>query len=263
MKNRLLVSMVALSLLLSMKDAHPQASEITSDGIGSLMQHCFENRLFNGVILIAKGDSIIFQNTYGNAVMEWNITHTMNTKFRIASCTKQFTAMLILQLVVQGKLSLTEPISTYIPQFHKPSADSINIHQLLSHTSGAPSWRNITESYNEYWYTDFSLDDILVFFENSHLITQPGSKFKYGSIGYVLLVAIIENITHMSYEEALSEIILKPLKMNNSGILNVYEQKKITLLPMKILIFPIMFQNIIILLMHWEQAVWFQLPMTC
>jgi len=199
---------------------------ISEEKVNALMEHCHENRLFNGVVLMAKGDSVLYQESYGYAVMEWDIPHTIDTKFRIASCTKQFTSMLIMQLHEEGKLDLKIPISQYLPNFKNPIADSINIHQLLSHTSGAPRWESLAEENPEYWYSDVSIEDILEYFRNSTLEFKPGKRFKYGSIGYELLAAIIESVTHESYEEALYRRILKPVGMENSGMHNPYELKK-------------------------------------
>ncbi len=202
-----------------------QNSRLVSS-IDSLLDHCHNNRLFNGVALVAQGDSVLFESTYGYAVMEWDIPLTIDTKFRIASCTKQFTAMLIMQLVAEKKIQLHVPIATYLPEIKNSIVDSISIHHLLSHTSGLPSWKKLANGDLSYWYSDISKNDIMTKLESSKLAFSPGSRFQYGSIGYPLLSVIISSIDKSPYPEVLNQRILQPLAMNNSGYNQIYELKK-------------------------------------
>src|SRR5688572_9122032 len=94
---------------------------------------------FNGSVLIAEKGKVIYKKGFGLADMEWNIPNQPDTKHRLGSITKQFTAVLIMQLVEQGKLKLDVPISTYVPDYPKKNGDVITIHQLITHTSGIPN----------------------------------------------------------------------------------------------------------------------------
>jgi len=91
---------------------------------------------FNGSVLIAHEGEIIYKNGFERANMEWDIPNKSDTKFRLASITKPFTAILIMQLVADGKLELHEPISSYLPNYPKKNGDQITIHHILTHTSG-------------------------------------------------------------------------------------------------------------------------------
>ena len=95
---------------------------------------------FNGSVLVAEKGKVIYKKGFGLADMEWNIPNQPATKHRLGSITKQFTAMLIMQLVEQGKLKLDVPISTYLPDYPKKNGDVITLHHLLTHSSGIPNY---------------------------------------------------------------------------------------------------------------------------
>src|SRR5437899_13065241 len=108
------------------------------DKLDKLMGAYSENGQFNGSVLVAQKGKIIYKNVFGLANREWNIPNQADTKHRLGSITKQFTSMLILQLVQQGKIKLDVSISTYLPDYPKSNGDAITIHHLLTHTSGIP-----------------------------------------------------------------------------------------------------------------------------
>jgi CubicO group peptidase (beta-lactamase class C family) len=151
------------------------------------------------------------------ANIEWAIANAPDTKFRLGSLTKQFTAMLIMQLVEGGKLKLEGKITGYLTDYPKATGDKITINHLLTHTSGIPNYTGLpafqeTLSRNPYKPTDFikQFSDLLLEFE-------PGSRFAYSNSGYFLLGVLIEKVTGKTYENVLQESIFKPLQMNNTG----------------------------------------------
>ncbi len=174
---------------------------------------------FNGSILVSKSGDVIFKKGYGSANMEWDIPNQTDTKFRIASVTKQFTAMLIMQMVAEAKLALDVPISTYLPTFPKEKGDKINIHHLLTHSSGVPNYTSFS-NYREVMRDPLKPIEIIEIFADSLLQFSPGERFSYSNSGYVLLGNIIEEVSGKSFEEVLKEKILIPLKMTNSGVDN-------------------------------------------
>ena len=95
---------------------------------------------FNGSVLVARQGQILYQRGFGLANMEWNIPNEVNTKFEIASMTKQFTALLILQFVNEGKIKLDGHLSEYLPYYRKDTGNRVTIAELLSHTSGIPNF---------------------------------------------------------------------------------------------------------------------------
>lgn len=98
---------------------------------------------FGGTVLVAKNGNIIYKKAFGMADMEWNVPNTIHSRFKIASLTKQFTAVCILQLQEMGKLTLQDKLSKYFPDF--PKGDSVTIHMMLNHTSGIVGFTNLPE----------------------------------------------------------------------------------------------------------------------
>ncbi len=148
--------------------------------------------------------------------MEWNIPNTADTKFRVGSVTKQFTAMLIMQLVEEGKLKLDAPVTTYIPDYPKDKGDKITIHHLLTHTSGIHNYTDLP-TFGDIMRNPESPEDLVKSFWDLPLDFEPGAKFNYSNSGYILLGYIIEKVTGKSYEDVLKEKIFEPLGMKNSG----------------------------------------------
>ncbi len=183
--------------------------------IQEYMQILEESGQFNGSILVAQDDDIIVSQGYGFANFEHEISNTSETKFRLASITKQFTATAALILQNQGKLELKEKISSYLPG-SPVEWEKVTVHHLLNHTSGIPEH---TDSLN--WNTTgrekHSKQKIIDLFKNKPLNFQPGERFDYSNSGYILLGALIEKVSALSYEEFLNKNIFKPLGMNNTG----------------------------------------------
>ena len=131
--------------------------------------------LFNGAALVADHGQVIFKKGYGLANMEWNIPDAPDTKFRLGSITKQFTATLILQLAEQGKIDLTAPISRYLPDYPKGPGDRITIHELLNHTSGIPGYTELPEFGAKSRETSKPAD-FIAFFANRELLLNPAQS---------------------------------------------------------------------------------------
>lgn len=186
------------------------------DKLDELIKTYAEYGKFNGSVLVAEQGEVIYKNGFGMANMEWEIPNTSSTKFRLASVSKQFTAMLIMQLVAENTLDLHTPISRYLPNYPKDKADQITLHHLLTHTSGIPN-EDVDGNLKH------SPDDLVHVFKNLELDFTPGDRFKYSNSGYVLLGLIIEKVTGERYEEVLKKKIFEPLQMTNSGYDNNHE----------------------------------------
>ncbi|MBA3694518.1 MAG: serine hydrolase [Acidobacteria bacterium] len=172
---------------------------------------------FNGAALVAENGKVIYKKGLGLANMEWNIPNETDTKFRLGSITKQFTAALILQLVEQGKIKLDGNVSDYLPDYRKDVGDRVTIHHLLTHTSGIPSYTNQPRFFEDVSRNPFVVADFVKKYTSGDLEFEPGSKFSYNNSGYFLLGAIIEKVTGKPYEQVLKENILDPLGMKNTG----------------------------------------------
>jgi CubicO group peptidase (beta-lactamase class C family) len=170
---------------------------------------------FSGSILIAhKGDMLVSKG-YSLANREHGVPNTPQTKFRLGSVTKQFTAMTILILQNQSKLQVQDPISRVLPDC--PGAwERVTIHHLLNHTSGIPEH---TDRLN--WETTgrspLTIQGIIDLFKDQPLDFQPGANHRYSNSGYILLGQIVEQVSGMSYEAFLKEHIFEPLGMENTG----------------------------------------------
>ncbi len=165
---------------------------------------------FNGAIFIARDGTILISKGYGYADRSRMSPITPQTKFRIGSNTKQFTAMALLMLQDRGRLDVQDKICKYIPDCPEAWKD-ITIHQLLTHTSGIPDY------ISTFFWSDTPKEEIIVAMKNKPLNFKPGEKYDYSNTGYMLLGEIIEQASGMSYGEFLHENIFAPLNMTNSG----------------------------------------------
>jgi len=172
---------------------------------------------FNGSALVADNGKVIYKKGLGLANMEWNIPNAPDTKFRLGSITKQFTATLILQLVEQGKIKLDGKLIDYLPEYRKDTGAKVTIHNLLSHTSGIPSYTSLPGFFQNVSRNPFTVDDFIKKYASGDLEFEPGTKFVYDNSGYFLLGAIIEKVTGKPYEQVLKENIFDPLGMKNTG----------------------------------------------
>ena len=188
-----------------------------ADKIDQLLRKYVAYNAFNGAALVAENGKVIFKKGYGYANFEWDIPNAPDTKFRLGSITKQFTSMLIMQLVQEGKLRLDEKVSEVLSDYPKEQGEKITIHDLLTHTSGIPNYTDFPGYPTEIMKNTFSPLELVKLFENKPLEFKPGSKFSYSNSGYILLGYIIEKVTGKPYEEVLRENIFNPLGMKNSG----------------------------------------------
>jgi CubicO group peptidase (beta-lactamase class C family) len=185
--------------------------------IEDLLTKYHEYGQFNGSVLVGSDGEVVYSGGFGMANMEYDIPNSPNTKHRIGSITKQFTAALILQLVEEGKLELDKPISAYLPNYEGPAADVVTIHHLLNHSSGIPSYTSFPAFFQEQSRDPFTPVEFVKTFSDSVLQFTPGEKFAYNNSGYFLLGHIIEEVTGKSYEQVLQERILAPLDMKDTG----------------------------------------------
>ncbi|MCX6286167.1 MAG: serine hydrolase [Bacteroidetes bacterium] len=157
---------------------------------------------FSGAVLVARNDSIILHKGYGLANREWNVQNTADTKFRIASNTKQFTAAAILQLEDQGKLSLDDKLSKYFTGFSY--GDTVTIHMLLTHSSGIRDFFEL-EPFRDIRPLSISKDSLVALVKRQLFNFLPGKDIGYSNSGYYLLGLIIEKCSGQSYEDYLTD----------------------------------------------------------
>ena len=182
--------------------------------------------LFSGSILVAQGDHIIFQKAYGYSNKAENKKSNIQTAFGLGSTTKTFTAVAIAQLYEQGKLDFSDPLSKFIPEYPKDIADQVTIHHLLTHTSGLeyddydPFYYETQEAKNIDELLDIQLKYIDHMNEDRRSNFTVLNKFDYSNANYILLGAIIERISGLSYAEYMESNILKPVGMSHTIVDN-------------------------------------------
>jgi len=164
--------------------------------------------------LIAKNGKVIYRKAFGKANLELNVAMKPENVFELGSITKQFTAVAILMLLQQGKLSLEDDLSKYLPDYPM-HGKKISIHQLLNHTSGIKSYTDMP-SFIKMARTDMSPTELINIFKNEAMDFDPGTQWKYNNSGYILLGYIIEKASGQTYADFIEEQIFKKLGMSHS-----------------------------------------------
>lgn len=170
---------------------------------------------FSGAVLVARDGRILLDQGYGPANREWNIPNDGDTKFRLGSLTKQFTAVAIMLLNQQGKVDLDAPIKTWLPQ--APAAwDAVTTRHLLSHTAGIPNFTAF-DDYETLKTRPATTAELIARFSDRPLDFAPGTRFAYSNSGYVLLSAIVEAASGQTYADFVTANLFVPLGMTDSG----------------------------------------------
>jgi len=175
---------------------------------------------FNGTVLLSQQGKILFSKSYGLDGAEISSQLTDHSSFNLASVSKQFTAMGVVILNDQSMLSYKDKVSDYIPElsYYK----GITIQHLLHHTSGLPDYMEQTAK-NRSDADIFTISEMITLYKSNHpnLNFEPGTKFKYSNVGYVLLAEIIERVSGSSFQNFMADNIFKPLHMNDTQIFNL------------------------------------------
>lgn len=176
-------------------------------------------------VLVAQKGRIVYHKAFGMANLELGVPLQPDHVLRIGSVTKQFTAVAILQLVEQGKLSLQDELTKFIPDY-PTQGKRIIVEHLLTHTSGIKSYTGMKEWDPATHRKDFTPTELVDYFKNQPMDFDPGEQWEYNNSGYVLLGVIIEKVSGQTYAEYLDEHIFKPL-----GMKHTYYDVSTTLIP--------------------------------
>ncbi len=173
------------------------------------------NKDFMGSVLIASGNEVLFSKGYGAANLEWGVDNSPQTKFRLGSLTKQFTAVAILILEERGVVSVDDFIHRHMS--HAPVTwKNIKIFHLLTHAHGIPNYTQFPEFAAITTFKKTPLEQVQLFIDKP-LDFEPGGQYVYNNSGYVLLGYLIELLTGQTYETFIKENIFMPLEMHDSG----------------------------------------------
>jgi CubicO group peptidase (beta-lactamase class C family) len=182
--------------------------------MAAYLEAYLETGFFMGSVLVARAGKVLLSQGSGMANLEHGVANSPQTKFRLGSVTKQFTAVAILQLQEQGLLKVNSPISTYLPDY--PQGGLITVHHLLTHTAGIPNYTSFPD-YVQKQRTAMTLDEIITWFSDKPLEFAPGKRYSYSNSGYTLLTKLIEAVSGQPYAGYLQHHIFEPLGMNDSG----------------------------------------------
>jgi CubicO group peptidase (beta-lactamase class C family) len=187
-----------------------------SQTIDNYMNDIVSAGWFQGAILVARDGQLVISKGYGMADAEHGMPNTAQTRFRLASVTKQFTAAAIVILQARGKLNLQDAICAYLPDC--PDAwRGITILHLLTHTSGLPNYTDFS-SYEPSQMQPATPDELIARFRDLPLLYTPGTIYSYENSDYVLLGRIVEQVSGQSYADFLRDAIFTPLQMRDSGV---------------------------------------------
>lgn len=190
-------------------------SQVLTAEFDKLLQETFKPGGPGAAVLVAKKDQVIYQKAFGMANLELDVPLKPGHVFRIGSITKQFTCAAIMQLEEQGKLSLQDDLTKFIPDY-PTQGKKITVEHLLTHTSGIKSYTGMKEWDDEVRRKDFTVSALIDYFKNQPMDFEPGTKYQYNNSGYILLGFIIEKVSGQTYAEYVSEHFFKPLGMKNS-----------------------------------------------
>ena len=203
---------IIIPLLFSLAIVGTYASPVPQEKISEVIT---DSKLSGSLIVTRRGETV-FSGSYGMANVEHNVPNTLQTKFRIGSISKQFTAMAVFILSDNDLLDIENPIGSYIEGLPE-SWNGLTIRQLLTHTSGLmhPLAR---PEFLEEMSIAATIDETLEKFYDEPLLFEPGSDFNYSGVGYSLLAKLIEEVSGLEYGEYLKEEIFHPLHMFDSGV---------------------------------------------
>ncbi|MCI0392650.1 MAG: beta-lactamase family protein [Acidobacteria bacterium] len=182
--------------------------------INEVLEKTFKPNEPGAAVIVVKDGKVVLRKGYGLANVELGVPIEPDMVFRIGSVTKQFTAVSILMLMEQGKLSLTDEITRFLPDY-PTQGHKITIEHLLIHTSGIKSYTSLPE-WRPQWRKDVTLKEMIDVFKDKPMEFTPGERWNYNNSAYVLLGAIIEKSSGQSYADFVEKNIFAPLGMKRS-----------------------------------------------
>jgi len=211
-----MIAACALALGSSAAAAQPADPAAVKARLAEVASSYAPDHAFMGAVLVVRGETVLLDQGYGKADLGWGIDNGPDVKFRIGSLTKQFTAALVLLFQQDGKLSIADPVTHYLPDAPKAWA-AITLAQLLGQTSGIADFTD-DKTFPVWSMTPHTPAEKLAFIGAKPLEFEPGSKFEYSNSNYEVLGAVIEKVSGKAYGDLLSERLFRPLGMNDTGL---------------------------------------------
>jgi CubicO group peptidase (beta-lactamase class C family) len=208
-------ALTAVTLIGSLSHSLPAVGQANVARMRQIVQSYVDAKQFMGTVLVVRGRQTLIDSGYGYANLEWQVSNTPETKFRLGSITKQFTAASILLLEERGKLRTEDLIKQHMPD--APAAwDHITIANVLNHTSGIPSFTEFAD-YPAHEVTTMTPKELVAWFRDKPLDFPAGEKWHYSNSGYALLGYIVEQASGQTYQEFLQQNLFTPLGMTSTG----------------------------------------------
>lgn len=201
--------------LLNVSTYAQQLSKLDEQFVDSVMGANYKSGEPGAVLLIAKKGQPVFRKAYGLANLEFNVNNKPEYVFRIASMSKQFTAVCVLKLAQEGKLNLQDDIKKYLPDYNTHGRH-ITIENLLTHTNGINDFASKKEFPAQAILIQ-SPKELMNSFMNDSLTFEPGTDWGYSNSGYVVACLIVEKVSGMSLSEYRSQYIFNPLEMSHTN----------------------------------------------
>ncbi len=198
--------------------AAPAQLEPLGQSIDHYLNDIVNSGWFQGAVLVAHNGKVIISKGYGMADAAHGRLNSAQTRFRLASVTKQFTSAAIMILQARDQLNVQDAICTHLPDCPDAWRD-VTIQNLLTHTSGLPNYTDFM-SYEPSQMQAATPEQLIARFRNEPLLYPPGTTYFYENSDYVLLGRIIEQVSGQSYADFLHDAIFAPLNMHDSGVAN-------------------------------------------
>lgn len=209
-----LVLLISSSALLAPAQPARVSDANLATSINAMLEKTYRSDAPGAAVIVVREGKVLFRKGYGKANLELGVPVEPDMIFRLGSVTKQFTAVAVLMLAEQGKLSLDDDITKFLPDY-PTKEQKITIEQLLSHTSGIKSYTSLPEWFSQ-WRKDIPLGELIALFKDKPMDFAPGERWAYSNSAYVLLGAVIEKASGQTYREFIEKNIFAPLGMTHS-----------------------------------------------
>jgi len=208
---------VALLLWITMSPPTTARAERLPEKLDAIAAEAFAKDAPGGTVIVVMDGKTLLRKGYGMADLELGVAAKPEMVFRVASMTKQFTAVAILQLVREGKVKFDDPLSKYVPSF--PGADAITVEHLLTHTSGIMSY-NDARGYRDTIREDKTPMQLVEGVRNERANFAPGQNYMYSNSGYLLLGVIIEKVSGMKYADYMQRKLFTPFGLKHTSVVD-------------------------------------------
>jgi D-alanyl-D-alanine carboxypeptidase len=214
-----MIKRCSLNLLLLLLSLPVVAAVVGKDDVSAYAEQLLADNFEKGgpgaAVLVARGDEVLFRGARGSASIELNVPLSPDQVFRLGSVTKQFASAAVLKLAEQDRLNLDDTLDKFVPNY--PGGNRITVRMLLNHTSGIRSYTDIPGRMTWQIQKDLSTAQLIDSFKNEKPDFAPGGGWNYNNSGYVLVGAVIESVSGMSWHAYLDQTFFKPLQMMHTG----------------------------------------------